>query len=378
MTLNSTSYVKRAEVVNSDEDVAVKEFAAGVEQPDMAGVVFFCSADYDLEKLGTAMKARFNCPVIGCTSAGEIASTYQNGGIVGASFSGAAFQMHTAVINDLDRFTIEAADELVHDLKSELEFTKELNSEKMFGFLLIDGLSLMEERTIAPLYKALGLVSIIGGSAGDSLNFKDTKIYADGSFHSDAAVFALMETTLPFYTFKLQHFLPTEMDLIITESDPAKRIVYEINGEPAANEYAEILGIDRERLNPQIFSMYPLMLQIGNDWYVRSIEKMNEDGSLTFYCAIDNGLPLNLARGVGFIKTLSGQVEQIKKKFSRIELTLGCDCILRRLELQKTGVQADVEALLGQINFVGFSTFGEQYDSIHVNQTMTGVVIGGA
>ena len=41
-------------------------------------------------------------------------------------------------------------------------------------------------------------------------------------------------------------------------------------------------------------------------------------------------------------------------------------------EKQKTGA---VSALLRRFGVVGFSTYGEQVNSMHVNQTMTGVAI---
>ncbi len=120
----------------------------------------------------------------------------------------------------------------------------------------------------------------------------------------------------------------------------------------------------------------PVMLQIGDEWYVRSIEKVNPDGSLTFFCAIDNGLPLTVARGIGLVDTLRRQVEEIERAFSDIAFTLGCDCILRRLEIMGSGQRAEVESLLRRIRFIGFSTFGEQFNAVHVNQTLTGVVFG--
>ena len=42
----------------------------------------------------------------------------------------------------------------------------------------------------------------------------------------------------------------------------------------------------------------------------------------------------------------------------------------------KEGIPA-VEQLLKDLPFVGFSTYGEQFNGIHVNQTLTGVAIGG-
>jgi hypothetical protein len=118
------------------------------------------------------------------------------------------------------------------------------------------------------------------------------------------------------------------------------------------------------------------MLQIGNEWYVRSISKLNDDGSLSFACAIDEGLPLTVAQGVGFVDTLKNKVEQLNSEFSTIHLTLGCECAFRFVEILETSIQEQVEDQLKKINFFGFVTYGEQFNAIHVNQTLTGVVIG--
>ncbi len=374
--ISESLYVKRGEVIARDEETAVAEFAENVRQPDMAGVIFFCSADYDLDRLSLALGEQFTCPVIGCTTAGEIGSTYQHGGIVGFSLSSEMFRIHTSVIDPLNEFNPLAAEKLASDLEANLQFSESLDSKKMFGLLLIDGLSCMEEQTVASLFNAFSGIPIIGGSAGDSLKFEETHVYVEGRFRTGAAIFSIIETLLPFKTFKLQHFEPSDMDMVITGADPSRRIVTEIDGAPAASEYAEIIGLEIDKLTPQVFSTHPVMLQIGNDWYVRSIEKVNEDGSLTFFCAIDDGLPLTVAKGVGFVDTLKKQVEQIEEEFSNIEFTLGCDCILRRLEILESGEKPEVEKQLNKINFIGFSTFGEQFNSIHVNQTLTGVVVG--
>ncbi|OGR15523.1 MAG: hypothetical protein A2097_03545 [Desulfobacula sp. GWF2_41_7] len=55
------------------------------------------------------------------------------------------------------------------------------------------------------------------------------------------------------------------------------RVVSEIDGAPAAEEYANILGFKIQELSPQVFTRYPVMLEIGDQWYVRSIKKVNPD-----------------------------------------------------------------------------------------------------
>jgi hypothetical protein len=369
--------IKLGETSCPNEKEAVQELFSKVYQPDMEAVIFFCSSMYNLDKLGIELKKKFFCSLIGCTTAGEISPKgYQKGGIVGVSLSSRDLKLHTRLISSLDRFSLSEAQRITDEIRKELSFSVTFDKEKMFGFLMIDGLSIMEEQVISFLYNQLDGISIVGGSAGDDLRFNETKIYWDGCFLSDAAVFTLFETILPFYVFKTQHFKPTEKKLVITGADPFRRIVTEINAEPAAKEFARILGLPITELNPMVFSKYPLMLKLGDHWYVRSIQKVNEDESLSFFCAIDVGLVLTVAQGDDLVSDLKDELESICCRIPEPKLIIGFDCILRKLEILEKDLLKDVGNLLNKLNFVGFSTYGEQYDSVHVNQTLTGVAIG--
>ena len=58
------------------------------------------------------------------------------------------------------------------------------------------------------------------------------------------------------------------------------------------------------------------------------------------------------------------------------QLVIGCDCILRALELEEKQQKAEAGRLLAANNVIGFNTFGEQFQAMHVNQTFTGAAIG--
>ncbi len=369
-------YLKRAEVIEKDAEAAVKQLAAELTLPNMAGVIFFCSSHYDAETLSESLNFYFQCPVIGCTSAGEIGSCYQNGGIVAVSFSAEVFTLHPLMYNDLDHLQPTHIDAQLQNVRKQLTFSKDLDPQRMFAYMLIDGLSFKEELITDIVSTALGGIDLVGGSAGDELEFTQTRIFFEGRFHNYAAVIVLVETQLDFKTFKHQHVEPMDGDLVVTQSIPTQRQVIEINGGPAGEEYAKLVGVEFDELGPKVFSMHPLVLQINNDWHVRSIKKLNKDGSLTFSCAIDNGLPLTLGHSQGLVKTLRKQVDSIKKDFSRIDITLGCDCMLRRMELLAEDDTKHTEHLLNEINFTGFSSYGEQYNGVHINQTLVGVVLG--
>ncbi|MDY6951805.1 MAG: FIST N-terminal domain-containing protein [Thermodesulfobacteriota bacterium] len=369
--------VKTGRSVSTNEKEAVQELADAITQPEMKAAVFFCSSKYNLDELASELKRQFSCPLIGCTTAGEISSKgYQEGGITGASLSSPELTVHSHTISPLSRFTLSHARELADAIRRELSLSRKFERETMFGLLLVDGLSMLEEQVVSALHNQFEGIPMVGGSAGDDLRFKTTAVYSDGRFLSDAALFTLVETTLPFLIFKTQHFEPTDTKMVITEAEPHKRLVAEINAEPAAEEYARVLGLEVGELNPTVFSEYPLMLKVGDEWYVRSIQRANKDKSLTFYCAIELGLVMTLAKGVDPVTDLKEKLEALFLEIPNPQLLIGCDCILRKLEIVEKGMQGQMAQLLKDLNVVGFSTYGEQFESIHVNQTLTGLAIG--
>jgi hypothetical protein len=365
-------YIRRGVSTNPDPTLAVAELAAQLDAVSLNSMLFFCSAAHDPERLAESLKNHFSCPSTGCTTAGEITSEkgYINGSIAAIGFASEKISFTPCFIPSLREF-------ITADAGSRLAIPAGIDKQRHFALLLIDGLSMLEERVTAAIQRQLKGVSLVGGSAGDDLIYKKTSVYYDGAFHSGAAVMALFETDLPFKTFMLNHFKPTDCKLVITEAEPAARKVLEINGKPAAEEYARLIGSGSAILSEHYFANFPLMLKIGGNYYIRSIQSANLDGSLTFFCAIENGLVLTLGRPDDLSGQFADQLTAFSNEIEDIKLILGFDCILRKLELFTSGGDKKIKAILSSYPFTGFSTYGEQFGGVHINQTLTGVIIGG-
>ncbi len=367
----------------SDPAEAVRDLVRQVGQPDMALVVFFASPSYDRPALTRAINALLpDTEVIGCTTAGEITSDgYRENTIAAVSFGRDDYRASIRLIPDLDRFRMEHGNHAVQDLFADLglaPLSVRSVPHQTFGMLLIDGMSRQEEVVVSSISRFLDPVPLFGGSAGDGLDFGVTWVFAKGAFHTNAAVLALMETRCPFSVFKLDHFRPTDKKMVVTEADPVRRLVMEINAEPAAPAYAKMVGLDEHQLNPMTFAAYPVVVRVGGEYHVRSIQKVEADGSLRFYCGIDEGLVLTVADGDDIAKNLDAALTRLAAELGSVDLILGFDCILRRLEAEQKQQSLDVSQVLKRHGVVGFSTYGEQYRSMHVNQTFTGVAIGSA
>ena len=359
---------------------AARELRESIYQPDSALVLFYASSEYDLEALAAALEEHFGgVPLLGCTSCGEITPRgYLRGALTGVSISSPSLVVETVRLDRLSGFEISDGARAARSAIEGLE-ARGLSprGDNTFGFLLIDGLCRREEAVVSSLSRGLGDIQMIGGSAGDGTRFAQTHVYHDGAFHTDSAVFSLVNSDHPFSVFKTQHFVKTDTRMVVTAADPDNRTVTEINGVPAGREYARLVGLENvAELSETIFATHPVVVRFGGELFVRSILKVNEDESITFACAIDEGIVLSLAEPVDLVDNLSSAFEEVRSRLGPPKVVLGCDCFFRLLEIDQRGLFDSVSEILTENNVVGFSTYGEQFNSMHVNQTFTGVAIG--
>jgi hypothetical protein len=375
----SIQNIRRGQSCAVEARQAAEEFHAAVAQTNMELVIFFCSSEYDLEVLAAEMNRLFaGIQVVGCTTAGEIGPAgYRAHSLSGASFPAGSCVAVSGLLDRLSQFDIARSHAFAQTLLQRLESRAPgANPDNSFAFMLIDGMSIREEPVTHALQYALGKIPLFGGSAGDDLEFVKTHVYCDGHFRSDSTVLILINTPLPFKIFKTQHFVTTTERLVVTEADPARRLVIEINGLPAADEYARLVGVEVHELNSMSFAVSPVVVMLDGTDYVRSIQKANPDGSLSFYCAIEEGLVLRVAHGEDLVRNLEQTFAKIREEIGPPQLVFGCDCILRNLELSKQGSKDRVGEIYRRNNTVGFSSYGEQFRGVHVNQTLTGCAIG--
>lgn len=371
--------IKTAQSRAPDARAAAREFHAGVAQEETALVVFFCSSHYDLDALADELKTLFgDIALAGCTSAGEIGPAgYLTHSLSGASFPAQSCTAASDLLPELHGFEPETGHQFSQELVRRLEARLPPGAaDNTFALLLIDGLSVREEPVARALQQGLERIPVIGGSAGDDLGFRQTRVFHDGAFHDNSAVLTLINTKFPFSVFKTQHFVSTDQRLVVTEADTARRIVREINGLPAAAEYARLVGVALDLLTPTIYAGSPVIVRIDGADYVRSIQSINADGSITLFCAIEEGVVLRIGRGVDMLGNLQLALEDVSREVGPPQLVLSCDCILRSVEISQLDMKEQFGDLLSQYNAVGFNTYGEQYGGLHVNQTMTGIAIG--
>jgi hypothetical protein len=370
----TTGVIRRAETT-ADDPQAAQTLAAGLGDGPFALVAVFAAPGADAGRLVAALTALLApAPVIGCTTAGEIGTQgYAEGQIVATALPARHFAAQTFLVPDLGRMEAQPLIGEVIRARGRLAQDHAVWQHE-FAFLLVDGLSTKEDELASTLAPGLGTVPLFGGSAADGTRFLETFVFHGGQVWRNAAVLALVRTECPVRVFKFDHFRPTDTRMVVTGADPSRRIVRMINAEPAAQEYARLLGKDPGQLTPFTFAAHPVVVRLGGQHHVRSIRQVDETGDLIFYSAIDEGLVLTLAEPLDMVAHLAEALSTLAAP-ARPAGILACDCVLRRMEAQEKQLSGQVSALMRKHGVTGFSTYGEQFNAMHVNQTLTGVAI---
>ena len=359
-----------------------RAIAREAERSDPAfALVWFSPTRHDARELTEALLAEVpGLPYGGCSTSGEITPDgLQEHGALVLLLPRAHFRVSVEVLNDVHELGMETIAQRARAARrSFLAPGHACAEEDVFAMCLIDALVHAEEAVTTAIDRGLGGIPLIGGSAGDDLAFHRTEQIANGEVHTHGALLVLIECRLPFRLFTDSSFVPTEHRLVVTASEPDRRIVHEFNAEPAAEAYARAIGIAPEALDARRFASNALVVRIGGEYYCRSIQRLNEDGSLTFFCAIDNGLVLTVARSEGVVGSTRSMIEGVESEIGPLAALFGFDCVYRQLDARHRNVAGRLEALYREKGFVGFGTYGEQFRSMHINQTLTGVAIGRA
>jgi hypothetical protein len=359
---------------------AMEEIVGQFGSEPLAGAIVFCSDRFDLDRLASAINCNTEgVRVIGCTSSGELTEDgYDRGSLSIIGFPASAFHLSSHCFLDLDNFDPATARAAVRKLAADAERDSRGLGEKVnhVALFLVDGLSHSEEMLTMTIQDALGEIPLIGGSSGDDLAFRRTVVLEGGAFHQRAAVVAILSTPKPLHVFKAQHYRPGDRKMVITGALPQERIVTEINAEPAASEYLRLAGHAGEALGTEFFAAHPPMVRAGGEYHVRSIQTANPDGSLTFYCAIDEGLVLTVGEPVDRIAGMEELFGNIREAIGPVDRIIAFDCVLNRIDAEQRQIAHEVSQLYRRHRVVGFNTYGEQYHALHVNQTFSGLAIG--
>jgi hypothetical protein len=113
------------------------------------------------------------------------------------------------------------------------------------------------------------------------------------------------------------------------------------------------------------------MIRIGDQYFARGMQRIYDNGTIEFACAMERGLVVTIARPVDMVVRLREMFANMKTMIGKPELVIGFDCAARTAFMEQRGLTSRIETILASNRVVGFSTLGEQFNTIHANNSFT-------
>jgi hypothetical protein len=362
----------------SSGDPAATAAVIAADSADSALTVIFASA-HDLAALGRELAARGIKNVIGAATGRIIgADGFEAAGVSGFHLPAGRFAAADAVLEEVAGMGLPEVRAHVRELRLQLARTAGPELKHCFALLLVDAESRCEERLAAVLGMELNGVPLIGGSAGD-LYFNplghphgSTTLLHRNAPQRGAAILSLVASATPVMAYCHHHYIiHSDKKFVITDADPPRRLVREIDGRPALEVYAAACGFRKPPRESRDFAPFPLMIRIGGHYYPRGMQRIYPDGTLEFACALEPGLVVALGKPGNMVARLDELLSAMRAQIGAPELIIGVDCAARTAYMEREGLTAGIETLMRPHAVTGFASLGEQFNTIHANNSFT-------
>jgi hypothetical protein len=352
-------------------------------------LIVFCSDAYELSELLAAINERSgSAPLIGCTTAGEIAASGPGDtGVVVTALGGPGFEVATAAATDASARLRDAGAEVaaaVGDLA---------DKRHRALMLLTDGLAGDQQEIVRGAYGVLGAaVPLVGGCAGDDLKMSRTLQLHGDRVLTNAVVGAAIGSEAPLGIGVCHGWRRVGEAMVVTRS--AGNRVFSLDDEPALDIYLDRLDAPPEaRADPAAFTRFALTHPLGlsrragedsvrfvgeADFAQRSLGCIAEvpQGGVCWFMQGDDASVLAATDGacVAALEALGGRPPLGMMAF---------DCIARRGVLGGEGIGHEVDriaARAGGAPVAGFYSYGEIARTTGVsgfhNQTLVVLAVG--
>lgn len=381
MSTNTVVDVRSAYSTQQEATAAAADLAGQFDLTQPRAVLFFASHRHDGAALSSELKRRYpDAEVIGCTTAGEFTDARHGEGAVSAVALGAGVVERCA--GAIARFDGAGAvkggvTEALGRIEAALGFgLAQASPEQVVGFSLCEGLRMKEEAANEALGEAAPLISFVGGSAGDNLEFKQTRVFYNGEQSDDGAALLVIRAARPFHISKACSFESSGKTFKVTRCDAANRVIYELDGRPVLDVYAGAVGVAPDQVNSSVFMRHPVGLLIDGKPWIRSPQRALEDGGLKFYCQVLEGMEIHLMNPTDLVGDTRAALDDARARLGgQVTGAVVFNCILRRLEIDGRPIEGAFYQNLRGIPLAGFHTYGESWLG-HINQTLTAVMFG--
>lgn len=238
---------------------------------------------------------------------------------------------------------------------------------------MTDGLSNAEEKSLSVLNGVFedDNIPIVGASSADDLSFKETFASYNGKIYSNATIVTLIHNNNgKINIYKENIYEPTKYNFVVTKANPQERKIYELDGKPIIQTYANILNVPESNIS-KCFMSNPIARIIGDESFISSFKKVENDNSISLYARIYKNSYVTILKPKDPIKVLDETINKVKNEMPNISGSIVINCIFRTLLFKEKNITSEFTSRLQKLGpFAGITSYGEQLNNKHLNQTM--------
>lgn len=367
--------MRYAHVRETDEASIADALVAGVG-PDPAAIVMF----YGSERPGASLSRRIaaaypKAALIGCMGASEL-STGQHAAqsVVAAGLPRGLVARAAVALADYGDGLERGIARALRELEQTFGPLTSLDPATHVGLIFLDSNHAIEERTHVVLGNHAPLLPFVGGSSC-RFGFDRSEVVTSNGAITHGCALMVLELSRPFHVSRSCHFGPTSTRFIATRVEG--RMLHELDGRPAAEVYAEYVGVAHpSELTYLNLMPNPIGLVIDGEAWLRQVwPPIQSNGTIHLGCAIAEGSELFFMKPkTDLVTSMQAELRGVKHLLGQPRGALFFDCVGRRSELEITGA-LDRYMQLPDFPMIGFNTAGESWIG-HMAQTLTAVYFG--
>jgi hypothetical protein len=257
--------------------------------------------------------------------------------------------------------------------------------DRYFLLVLCDGPSGYADAILDGLFMAAPGLQIIGGGTGGTFSLATGQarsgfVHTPAGCHFRGAALALVRSDIPFLTKMVTSYRPTATQFEVTKAEG--KVISELNGKPAAREYARALGISPWKLgssrlpNFRLFLRNPVGLVVDGQPYLRGISARSGDDLRVVVGDVAPGQVLRLMEPGDLVTETRKVIQQTQAELGSVSGALLFSCAYRELEADIVGTQSQLFEALKVGPMAGLLSYGEYFKGLAVEQTLTLVAFG--
>lgn len=365
-----------------DTASAVHDVLNEISAENAALVLVFFAADRDAHTVAQVLKSRVGDRAIGGTTAGELSQAgFTRDAVTALAIPSASGRAAISITTNLSEVSLVALSSMLSDLTSRMGFHEtRLPVENLIWLSFLDGLSGREELVTPFLARHRCEIPLVGGSLAGGRAFDGVRLVHDGKVHTDAAAMILLEYARPFELIHHTHHEFSGQWLKVTRVSSGGRVIEELDGQPAALRYADALGVRSGELQKAHIGAHPLGFRFRGKPYPCSIMRIVDEHHLFMAYSVQEGEELALLEPGDIVESSRAAVlqacQRLRLKGAEPEALLLFHCLGRLFESEDLDVVEELFSALNQAPVCGLNTYGEQFQSMHMNHSMTGLLFG--